>query len=345
MNNQFHSSLSTYTRPDLFPTEDDDEELFGIMAECVDLLEQGESSRPYIPRMVIERDRYGADERLMAAYFNENPKYSLKSFRRRFRMPRPMFMRIVNDIISYPSRNPGPVPLHFQRMQDKQFDARGKPGMNICVDQHQRTYNACTLDIKSFMASQACLEALIACTGLGGTVPRHSKSPLFREIIEDRAPDSSFTVNGTHYKKGYYLADGIYPEWSNFVKSYSCPQDEKRKKFKKFQESAWKDVERAFGGLQNSWHILTQPARSKSVNQITRTMYACVILHNMKVEDAGYAISSLEDGDDIDPIVLLERTFEERIALHQRTGKELRDRNVHHALRHDLTEHIWRLST
>nr|XP_043639187.1 uncharacterized protein LOC122610258 [Erigeron canadensis] len=290
------------------------------MAECVDLLEQGESSRPYIPRM-----------------------------------SRPMFMHIVNDIISYPSRNPGPVPLRFKRMQDKQLDARGKPGfstiqkcvctirqlaygynpdsldeylqmgeetarwMNTCVDQHQRTYNACTLDMKSFMASQACLEALIACTGLRRTVPRHGKSPLFRKIIEDRAPDSPFTVNGTHYKKGYYLADDIYP----VVKSYSCPLDEKRKKFKKFQESARKDVERAIGGLQNSWHILTQPARSKSVNRITRTMYACVILHNMKVEDAGYAISSLEDGDDIDPIVLPERTFEERIAFHQRTGKEL----------------------
>nr|XP_043616281.1 uncharacterized protein LOC122588221 [Erigeron canadensis] len=283
------------------------------MAECVDLLEQGESSRPYIPRSVVERDRYSADGRLMAAYFNENPKYSLKSFRRRFRMSRPMFMRIVNDIISYPSRNPGPVPLHFKRMQDKQLDARGKPGfstiqkcvcairqlaygynpdsldeylhmgeetarwMNTCVDQHRRTYNACTLDMKSFMASQACLEALIACTGLERTAPRHGKSPLFREIIEDRAPDSSFTVNGTHYKKGYYLADDIYPEWSTFV------------------------------------------------------------------EDAGYAISSLEDGDDIDPIVLPEHTFEERIALHQRTDKELRDRTVHHALCHDLTEHVWRL--
>nr|XP_043625856.1 uncharacterized protein LOC122597314 [Erigeron canadensis] len=162
--------------------------------------------------------------------------------------------------------------------------------------------------------------AFFGTTGSNNDINVQNQSPLFREIIEDRAPDSSFTVNGTHYKK-----------------------DEKRKKFKKFQESARKDVERAFGGLQNSWHILTQPARSKSVNRITRTMYACVILHNMKVEDAGYAISSLEDGDDIDPIVLPERTFEERIALHQHTGKELRDRTVHHALRHDLTEHVWRL--
>nr|XP_043616130.1 uncharacterized protein LOC122588051 [Erigeron canadensis] len=39
-----------------------------------------------------------------------------------------------------------------------------------------------------------------------------NQSHLFREIVEDTAPDTSFTVNGTDYQKGYYLADGIYPE-------------------------------------------------------------------------------------------------------------------------------------
>nr|XP_043616302.1 uncharacterized protein LOC122588247 [Erigeron canadensis] len=308
MNNQFHSSLSTYTRPDLFPTRDDDEELFGIMVECVDLLEQGESSRPYIPRSVVERDRYGADERLMTAYFNENPKYSLKSFRRRFSMSRPMFLRIVNDIISYLSRNPGPVPLHFKRMQDRQLDARGKPGFNtiqkcVCAIR-QLTYgynpdsldeylqmgeetSRCYLDYYCMLGSIDCMHwpwkncpkawqgqfmrgdhghptimleavasydrwiwhAFFGTASSNNDINVLNQSPLFREIIEDRAPDSSFTVNGTHYKKGYYLADDIYPEWSTFVKAYSCPQDEKRKKFKKFQESARKDVERAFGGL------------------------------------------------------------------------------------------------
>nr|XP_043635130.1 uncharacterized protein LOC122606231 [Erigeron canadensis] len=92
-----------------------------------------------------------------------------------------------------------------------------------------------------------------ACFGAAGSnndinVPNQSN--LFREIIEDTAPDTSFSVNGTEYKKAYYLADGIYPEWSMFVKSFSCPQDEKRKKFKKYQESARKDVERAFGVLR-----------------------------------------------------------------------------------------------
>nr|XP_043615794.1 uncharacterized protein LOC122587693 [Erigeron canadensis] len=259
------------------------------MAECVDLVEQGESSRPFIPGMVVDRDRYGADERLMAAYFNENPKYSLKSFRRRFCMSRPMFMHIVIDIISYSSRNPGPVPLHFKRMQDKQLDARGKPGFStiqkcVCaIRQLAYGYNLDSLDEYLQMGEETtrcyldyyckCVfelyqdeywhrptpedikrlyarhEELHGFPGMLGSIdcmhwpwkncPKAwqvgsnndinvlNQSPLFREIIEDRAPDSSFTVNGTHYKKDYYLADDIYPEWSTFVKSYSCSQDEK----------------------------------------------------------------------------------------------------------------------
>jgi hypothetical protein len=166
---------------------------------------------------------------------------------------------------------------------------------------------------------------------------------MFREIVEDTAPDSSFTVNGTHYRKGYYLADGIYPEWATFVKAFTCPQDEKKKKFKKYQESARKDVERAFGVLQGRWSILTQPARSYEVNRIRRTMYACIILHNMIVEDSGFAITSFDLEILSQAPNLPVRTFQERIAVHERTNRELRDRTVHHGLRHDLVEHIWRL--
>lgn len=128
-----------------------------------------------------------------------------------------------------------------------------------------------------------------------------------------------------------------------FVKSFSCPQDEKRKKFKKYKESARKDVERAFGVLQGRWEILQAPAKAMSVNKIRRTMYACVILHNMIVEDSGNAITSYEEDFINEPRNLPRRTFEERLKVHERTIKELRDRHVHHSLRHDLVEHIWSL--
>ena len=37
-----------------------------------------------------------------------------------------------------------------------------------------------------------------------------------------------FFVNNVQYKRGYYLADGIYPEWATFVKSFTCPVEDKK---------------------------------------------------------------------------------------------------------------------
>ncbi|CAN1303201.1 hypothetical protein LINPERPRIM_LOCUS25756 [Linum perenne] len=70
-----------------------------------------------------------------------------------------------------------------------------------------------------------------------------NQSPLFNDVLGRYSPDIQFTVNGTKYTKGYYLADGIYPEWATMVKSFAYPEDPKRKKFKKMQEAARKDVE------------------------------------------------------------------------------------------------------
>ncbi|GJW55909.1 hypothetical protein Tco_0099994 [Tanacetum coccineum] len=65
-------------------------------------------------------------------------------------------------------------------------------------------------------------------------------SPLFDDVLADTAPEAPFVVNGRTYKKGYYLADGIYPTWSMFVKTFSISRDEKTLKFKRVQESAGK---------------------------------------------------------------------------------------------------------
>ncbi|GJX14778.1 RNA-directed DNA polymerase, eukaryota [Tanacetum coccineum] len=66
-------------------------------------------------------------------------------------------------------------------------------------------------------------------------------SPLFDAEIADIAPECPFVVNGHTYRKGYYLADGIYPAWSTFVKMFSVARDEKTLKFKRVQEAARKD--------------------------------------------------------------------------------------------------------
>ncbi|GKB58069.1 ALP1-like protein [Tanacetum coccineum] len=75
-------------------------------------------------------------------------------------------------------------------------------------------------------------------------------SPLFDDLLDDKSTVASYVVNGVGFEKEYYLADGIYPQWATFVKSFTVVNDAKHAYFKKRQESARIDVECAFGVLQ-----------------------------------------------------------------------------------------------
>jgi hypothetical protein len=97
-------------------------------------------------------------------------------------------------------------------------------------------------------------------------------------------------VNGRQYNTGYYLANGIYPEWAALVKSIRS-QLEKHQVYASEQEGARKDVERAFGVLQARFNIVRRPARSWSLRILRKIMKACVILRNMIVKDEGVAMA------------------------------------------------------
>nr|XP_043623030.1 uncharacterized protein LOC122594664 [Erigeron canadensis] len=164
---------------------------------------------------------------------------------------------------------------------------------------------------------------------------------MLEALLQNKAHAVNFTANGQQFTKGYYLANGIYPEWATLVKSFKCPMDPKTSKFKRFQESAKKDVERAFGVLQGRWRILQQGARSLSINKIKRIMYSCVLLHNMVVEYNGRAISPLDL--ELIPDTPPTHSWDERVDIQLRMTGELRDRVTHNRLRGALVEHIWNL--
>jgi len=87
------------------------------------------------------------------------------------------------------------------------------------------------------------------------------RSFLFSDLAQGRAPPVNYTINNHNYTMGYYLVDGIYPQWATFVKTISSSQGNRRKHFAAAQESARKDVERAFGVLQARFAIVRGPAR------------------------------------------------------------------------------------
>ncbi|XP_024172266.1 uncharacterized protein LOC112178342 [Rosa chinensis] len=96
----------------------------------------------------------------------------------------------------------------------------------------------------------------------------------------------------------YYLTDGIYPKWATLVQSIKRPQNEAEAYFTTKQEAFRKDVERAFGVLQARWAIIRQPARGWSLENLSNIMLACIILHNMIVEDKRADYYNGESDDD-----------------------------------------------
>nr|GEV69411.1 hypothetical protein [Tanacetum cinerariifolium] len=72
------------------------------------------------------------------------------------------------------------------------------------------------------------------------------QSPILNDLKVGKASEVSFVANDVTYKWGYYLTDGIYPEWVVLMKSISQPRsnDVKRIRYKKRmkqQEKMWNE--------------------------------------------------------------------------------------------------------
>ncbi|KAI4968612.1 hypothetical protein ZWY2020_045942 [Hordeum vulgare] len=166
------------------------------------------------------------------------------------------------------------------------------------------------------------------------------RSPVFARLAEGNSPPVIFTVNGHNYDKGYYLGDGIYPQWTTIVKTIPDPVEEKRRRFAQEQEGAREDVERVFGVLQSRWGIVRCPANTWSTQKLWEVMTACVIMHNMIVEDE--RPERLNDqgfqfqGDNVVPEHGGASTFEQFTKFHQ----DMRDWETHVQLQNDLVEHM-----
>lgn len=111
----------------------------------------------------------------------------------------------------------------------------------------------------------------------------------------------------------------------------------KKKKFKEAQESARKDVERAFGVLKRRWQVLTVKARSYEVKRLQHVMYACIILHNMILEDEGRAICRYNENEGLPNVEGVAVGTQE----YRMNRREVHNRDIHQTLRAYLVDHIY----
>ena len=374
---------------------------------------------------VIFRNRVQGHERLYRDYFVEPPIYPLNLFRRRFRMNRTLFLRILFMVENYDpyfvqTKNAvGIMGLSsLQKMTAairmlaygvatdavddyvrigesiaieslKRFvravvaifsneylrspnnddiarllamgTNRGFPGMLGSIDCMHWKWKNCPTAWKGMYSGHVheptiILEAVAsydlwiwhAFFGLPGShndINVLERSSVFALLSEGRAPPANFSVNGNDYTMGYYLADGIYPKWATFVKTIPSPKGNKQIHFAKSQESARKDVERAFGVLQARFAIVRGPARLWKLEVLKDIMKACIILHNMIIEDERNAneLDFTYDTMDESPtaVVIPERSSE--LLQFINTQHCIRDKEIHSKLQVDLVEHQWNM--
>ncbi|XP_058769750.1 uncharacterized protein LOC131643522 [Vicia villosa] len=217
-----------------------DEELLLSMLEKE--RQSGSSSRRK-RRSVIDRNREEGNIRLFNDYFSENPVYTDAQFRRRFRMHRHLFLRIVETLGNHDE--------YFQM----RVDATGKMGLSPlqkCIS---------SIRMLAYGSSTDIVDEYVRI-GSNNDINVLNQFNVFNDILEGRVATVQYTINGTPYNMRYYLSDDIYPEWATIVKTISMLQGEKRKLFAQHQESARKDVEWAFGVLQSRFAIICGPARA-----------------------------------------------------------------------------------
>ncbi|XP_023762538.1 uncharacterized protein LOC111911000 [Lactuca sativa] len=341
--------------------------IFDTAIACVQMAEQtynvvcnnAAASSQQRTRIYIYRNREEANQRLVQDYFAENATYQGYYFRRRFRMLKGLFERIVEDVTRecsffqqcYDARGTSgftplqkcttalrqlaygipPVALdrsfrmfariaqdslHFfcktviqfygpkylrkptrndiLQLQAHHASVHGFPGMLGSLDCLHWAWENCPTAYDGCITRYVDLACFFGSPGSINDINVLNRSPIFNNIYDGSAPDSSFQVRGTPYKYGYYLVDGIYPEYVVFVKSFLAPHGSRRKKFKRAQERVRKDVERAFGALKKRWFILKKPTAYLGEEKLQEIMYTCIILHNMIIEDEGRTICAFE---------------------------------------------------
>ena len=106
----------------------------------------------------------------------------------------------------------------------------------------------------------------------------------------------------------------------------------KTKHFAKAQESARKDVERAFGVPQARFAIVCGLPRFWDEETLADIMKACIIMHNMVIEDEGDIGNNDFDGSDANPLVEVSHAYTPKLEDFMQIHCQIRDGVTHSQL-------------
>ncbi|CAA7016651.1 unnamed protein product [Microthlaspi erraticum] len=382
-------------------------------------------------KIYIERNREEGHEQLFKDYFAEDATYPAYMFRRRFRMNKSLFEKIVEKLSThvkfFKTRPDGlgrtshtglqkctaairmlaygcsadkfdeylriaestvllcvenfvdaiislygdkylrrPTKDDLKRLLDV-GEARGFPGMIGSIDcmhwewkncpiawagQYTRGSAKPTIVLEAVASHDLWIwHAFFGCPGTLNDINVLDRSPVFDDILQGRAPPVSYYVNGRKYKLPYYLTDGIYPKWATFMPAIQVPQDPKASVYAEYQEHFRKDVERAFGVLQARFAIIKNPALFWDKEKVGKIMRACIILHNMIVEDErdGYNnlvnVFEFQQGggstSQVENPVFTDMDTVQDIDSMMANRNQIRDLMKHEQLKADLIEHVY----
>lgn len=240
-------------------------------------------------------------------------------------------------------------------------ESRGFPGMlgsldcmhwewKNCPTAHAGAYRGrnkkCTIILEAVASHDTWIwHAFFGLPGTNNDVNVLQKSTLFQALTNGTSIPANYSINGKNYNVGYYLADGIYPKWSTLVQAINVPKCVKENYFIQKHESYRKDVERAFGVLQARFAIIRGAARFWKKKDLHEVMFACIIMHNMIVEEerSGYQNANLDyESSPTIPFAEFSRDCDNtNYVSFLGRHRNLINQGEHNELRRRLVAHLW----
>ncbi|GKC54421.1 ALP1-like protein [Tanacetum coccineum] len=265
-----------------------------------------EASKPKVQRTPVERDRYGAHDRLVMAYFWEHLQYDEATFydctghrgisslmKCTSAICQLAYVSASDSLDEYLQMGATTARKSLQMFSKVIINLYGeeflcKPTYTDTEklyarhdEKHRGDHGPEPFILLEAIASNDLWiwHAFFSVSGMNNDVNVLCQFPIFNDLKSGRAADVPFVVNNVLYKRGYYLTDGIYPQWSVLIKSITNPDthDHKRILYKTKHEAARKDVERAFGVLKLKWKLIKYPTRGMSRSKLSDVMYTCII--------------------------------------------------------------------